>query len=236
VLARFGLYDFFANIIPGIFFLWALAAVVEIPGLRQALPLAGGLAETSVLIVVGYLAGLLLQAVSQLVTERTLRWWWGGFPSERWLLPEDEGLTAEYKTQLSQATNRRFNVALEAAPMKDGSKAQRRGRLKRNQEIFYRCYRAVEKASGLPATFNAQYGLFRGLLTTFVLLAIVSLGFVVRERYLTGRFALSPHVSFAAVSVVGGVLCYFRTKKRGEDFAKAVLDVFLVSEPGVKTG
>jgi len=73
VLGRFGLYDFFANIIPGIFFLWALGTVLEIAKLQQALPLTGGLAETSVLIVVGYLTGLLLQGVSQLVTERALK-------------------------------------------------------------------------------------------------------------------------------------------------------------------
>ena len=92
MLARFGLYDFFANIIPGIFFLWALGTVLEIAKLQQALPLTGGLAETSVLIVVGYLTGLLLQGVSQLVTEPVLKGVWGGFASERWLLPEDQRL------------------------------------------------------------------------------------------------------------------------------------------------
>lgn len=236
MLGRFGLYDFFANIIPGIFFLWALGTVLEIAKLQQALPLTGGLAETSVLIVVGYLTGLLLQGVSQLVTERALKWVWGGFASERWLLPEDQRLTAEYKRQLNDATTRRFGVALELAISQDRSKATRKARLKRSQEIFYRCYRSVEKASDLPATFNAQYGLFRGLLTTFVLLALISLGFVGYQRYMFCRFIWSSHLFFAGASILGGIICYVRTTKRGEDFTKAVLDVFLINNPEPKVG
>jgi hypothetical protein len=225
VLARFGLYDFFANILPGIFFLWALATVLDVPYLKQALPLTGGLAETSVLMVVGYLTGLLLQGISQLLTERALLWWWRGFPSDRWLLPEDQHLSAEYKADLSAALTRRFSLALESAQSRD----PRARRIRRAHEVFYRCYRSVEKVSELPQTFNAQYGLFRGLLTTFILLALISLAFVGRELYLTHGLSPSPHLFFAIATCIAVVVCYYRTKKRGEDFARAVLDVFTVN-------
>ena len=225
MLARFGLYDFFANIIPGIFFLWALGTVLDVLNLKQALPLTGGLAETSVLMVVGYLTGLLLQGVSQLLTERVLIWWWNGFPSDRWLLPEDTRLSAEYKADLNAALSRRFNLTLEQAPSRDPQDR----RVKQAHEVFYRCYRSVEKASDLPQTFNAQYGLFRGLVTTFLLLALISVGFVVWQVYLTHALAPSPHLFFAIASFAGVGVCYYRTKKRAEDFAKAVLDVFIVS-------
>lgn len=229
MLARFGLYDFFANIIPGIFFLWALGTVLGIRELRDALPLTGGLAETSVLIVVGYLTGLLLQGVSQAITERTLKWWWGGFPSERWLLAEDGRLTAEYKAQLSEATSRRFGLALDLSFPATKGAADRKARMKRNQEIFYRCYRSVEKASDQPQTFNAQYGLFRGLLTTFLLLALVSFGFGAERLWVAGAFVFPSHLVFAVAALVSAIISYQRTKKRGEDFTKAVLDVFLVA-------
>lgn len=199
--------------------------------LREALPLTGGLAETSVLIVIGYLTGLLLQGISQAITERALKWWWGGFPSERWLLPEDERLTAEYKAQLGEAAGRRFSLVLDLSPPANDNQAGRTARMKRNQEIFYRCYRSVEKASDQPQTFNAQYGLFRGLLTTFLLLAIISLGLVAQRLWVARTFVPSPHFVFAAASIVGGIISYQRTKKRGEDFTKAVLDVFLVTNP-----
>jgi len=175
--------------------------------------------------VVGYLTGLLLQGLSQLFTERILIWSWSGFPSDRWLLPEDTRLSAEYKADLNAALTRRFNLSLETTPSRDPQVR----RITRAHEVFYRCYRSVEKASDLPQTFNAQYGLFRGLLTTFALLALISLGFVARQLYLTHALAPSPHVFFAIAAIVGAVVCYYRTKKRGEDFAKAVLDVFIVN-------
>lgn len=183
------------------------------------------------LIVIGYLTGLLLQGISQATTERALKWWWGGFASERWLLAEDERLTAEYKAQLAAAVERRFNLMLDLSPPQSDNPASRKARMKRAQEIFYRCYRSVEKASDQPQTFNAQYGLFRGLLTTFVLLALVSLGFVAQRLSVTRGLVLSPHLVFGVAALVGGTICYHRTKKRGEDFTKAVLDIFLVTNP-----
>jgi hypothetical protein len=208
--------------------------------LRDALPLTGGLAETSVLIVIGYLAGLLLQGVGQAITERVVKWWWGGFPSERWLLTEDRRLTAEYKAQLSEATSRRFGLALDLSSPVASSAADRKARMKRNQEIFYRCYRSVEKASEQPQTFNAQYGLFRGLLTTFLVLAFLSLGVVAHGLWVARTVVASSYLFFAGASIVGGVISYQRTKKRAEDFAKAVLDVFLVANappsPGPDAG
>src|SRR5713226_8570210 len=110
MLSRFSLYDFIAGVIPGIFFLWSLGTILEVEALRRALPLTGGLAETSVLIVVGYITGLLLQGVSQLITESLLLSIWGGFPSARYLLYENHRLTKEYKTDLNRALNQRFNV------------------------------------------------------------------------------------------------------------------------------
>jgi len=93
MLSKFDLYDFIAGVIPGIFFLWSLGTVLEVDALRQALPLAGGSAETSVLIVVGYIIELLLQGVNQLITENLLLSIWGGFPSARYLLYENQRFT-----------------------------------------------------------------------------------------------------------------------------------------------
>src|SRR5262245_35523384 len=135
MLARFGLYDLFANIVPGIFFLWALGTVLGIRDLREALPLTGGLAETSVMIVIGYLTGLLLQGLSQATTERALKWWWGGFPSERWLLAGDERLTAEYKTQLARAVGSRFGLVLDVSAPANADPVGRAASMKRAQEI-----------------------------------------------------------------------------------------------------
>jgi len=60
-------------------------------------------------------------------------------------------------------------------------------------------------------------------------------GLVVRQVYLTHALVPSPRLFFAIASFVGVIVCYYRTKKRGEDFAKAVLDVFIVNN-GAATG
>ena len=225
MLNRFSLYDFIAILFPGIFFLWALAFVVDAFRLEQSIPLSGGLADTSVLIVIGYVTGLLLQGISQLLTEKILLFWWGGFPSARWLLPDDRRFSQEYKLELSALLLNKFNIPLELDP---GKSSPKDSALKRNQEIFYRCYRAVEKVSDLPQTFNAQYGLFRSLLTTFVLLATAS----VWKLWLLHRsghgFDNETGVALG-LFMLGGLVTYYRVTRRGEDFARAVYDVMLAN-------
>ena len=73
-------------------------------------------------------------------------------------------------------------------------------------------------------------GLFRALLTTFLVLAIVSGALVVRQ-WCELRTIDTQHLGFAIGAVGAGILSYFRSRKRADDFAKAVLDVFLVNKP-----
>lgn len=225
MLTKFSLYDFIAVVIPGIFFLWSLGTFGDIRPLQAALPLAGGITEASVLIVVGYVVGLLLQGVSQHIMEKLLLWWWGGFPSARWLLPGDQRFTQQFKQELSTALRAKFVIQFEVEP---GKPVPRKEALKRNQEIFYRCYRSVEKVSDLPQVFNAQYGLFRALLTTFVLLTVV-VGWKVVAKYRLEQVLDLRGMVFGAVCVIATIISYWRVTKRGEDFARAVYDVFLAN-------
>jgi len=67
-----------------------------------------------VLAVIGYVTGLLLQGISQHLFEGVLLWWWGGFPSARWLLPDDSRYTAKYKQEVAAAVRSKFGVILDA--------------------------------------------------------------------------------------------------------------------------
>jgi hypothetical protein len=81
-----------------------------------------------------------------------------------------------------------------------------------------------EKLSDRPQIFNAHYGLFRCLLTTFSLLFLSDVALLIfgePQKKLMLFWIL-------VFSLVGAVVSYFRTKKRGEDFAKAIYDLFLV--------
>lgn len=219
---KFNLYDFIAVLIPGIFLLWVLEEFANIGGLKEALSLSGNLAETSILIVLGYITGLLLQGISQHFFEGILKWCWGGFPSDRMLLPDDTTFHPEQKQKLIDLIRKKFNVTVKTSQV---SKHERRQRLRENQAAFRLCYRAIDKVTETPLTFNAQYGLFRGLFATFVLLAVVTLGVFVKSLFW-------DHVPDRDTAVIGGVfafgafITYLRVKKRSEDFARSVYDFF----------
>ncbi len=172
MIARFSLYDFIAVVMPGVFFLWAISTFLGVHLPSSVGPAAGDLTETSVLIVVGYVVGLLLQGVSHRFTEGALLKAWGGFPSARWLLAGDSRFTVTYRQELASALLKRFGITLPQGAVEPHNRSDV---MKRNQEIFYRCYRSLEGTSTLPETFNAQYGLFRILLTTFILLGAAAL-------------------------------------------------------------
>ena len=219
MITKFSLYDFIAAVIPGILFLWGISFFSE----SIDIPLKGGLAETSVLVALGYVIGLILQGISQGLTEKILLKVWGGFPSARWLLPDDNKFSNEYKRKIKQIVGDKYSVKAD-----DGQSKEEQ--LKRNQEIFYLCYNAVdkEKLSDRPQIFNAHYGLFRCLLTTFTLLFVFELVVL-----LFGKPQKKSVVCGVLIfTIIGAVVSYFRTKKRGEDFAKSIYDLFLVRFSG----
>jgi hypothetical protein len=84
----------------------------------------------------------------------------------------------------------------------------------------------VGNLSPRPLTFNAHYGLFRCLLGMFGLLSLLSVGGL--------AWALARHpdraAAFGAMTVVFGAsgwISYARCKKRSEDFAQCVYDLFV---------
>ena len=216
---RFSLYDFIAVLIPGLLFIWAVSSFSDLVGISINISLTGGLAETSVLIALAYVTGLLLQGISQGITEKILTKIWGGFPSARWLLQEDNKFSKGYKEKIFQLVQKKFNIALDSGGSRDE-------RMKKNQEIFYLCYNAVDKAklSERPQLFNAQYGLFRCLLTSFCLLLLPGILILITSKLNAGGKAFA----LLSFSFVGAIISYFRAKKRGEDFAKSIYDLFIV--------
>lgn len=216
---RFSLYDFIAVLIPGLVLIWAASSFSDLVGITVNISLTGGLAETSVLIALAYVTGLLLQGISQGITEKILTKIWGGFPSARWLLQEDNKFSKGYREKIFQLVQKKFNMALDSGGSRDE-------RMKKNQEIFYLCYNAVDKAklSERPQLFNAQYGLFRCLLTSFCLLLLLGILILITSKLNAGGKAFA----LLSFSFVGAIISYFRAKKRGEDFAKSIYDLFIV--------
>jgi hypothetical protein len=226
--SRFDLYDFIADLIPGLVFLWCVQALVGLMGWHLPLDFAGGLAETSILVALGYITGLLLQGVSQeLVEKRILIPLWKGFPSERWLLPDDKHFSDDYKKRLLSLIAEQFKVTTEPdIPPSCPDDRARELRLKKNRELFYLCYHDVGPDNPRLLKFNAQYGLFRGLLTMFALLAVLSLVGLIRALIVRS----GQVVAFGGWTLlfwVVGWIAYVRCKKRSEDFAQSVFDLFM---------
>jgi heme A synthase len=84
----------------------------------------------------------------------------------------------------------------------------------------------VDNLNPRPQIFNAQYGLFRCLLTTFALLCglAVLLGLL---NLISQTPAIQPFLIHAAIFACLTWLSYIRCQKRGDDFAKAIYDLFI---------
>jgi len=228
MIAKFNLYDFIANLIPGLVFLWCIHLLAALLGINIPIDFAGGLAETSILVALGFVAGLMLQAISERFVQRNfLLPRWGGFPSARWLLPEDSHFSKSYKDQISALIAERFKVSTAIESPSGCAEAEaRNAKLKRAQELFYLCYHFVDNLSPRPQVFNAQYGLFRCLFGQFALLCILAiLGFLV--AFIAQRHTAHLLFLLAALFAVCSWLSYERCKKRSEDFAQSVYDLFV---------
>ena len=197
MLSKFSLYDFIAVAIPGILFLWGISLVSG----SINIPLTGGLAETSVLVALGYVIGLILQGISQGLTEKILLKLWGGFPSDRLLLQDDNTFSKEYKNKIKKVVETKYSI-------KTDDNSSNEVQPKKNQEIFYLCYNAVdkEKLSERPQIFNAHYGLFRCLLTTFILLGLLNGGLLI----FNGSKNKALSCGILIFSLVGVMVSYFR--------------------------
>ncbi len=75
---------------------------------------------------------------------------------------------------------------------------------------------------------NAHYGLFRGLLTMFGLLAVFSFTGLI-WTLLTVQSQAAAFGVWTALFVAATLIAYIRCKKRSEDFAQSVFDLFIVS-------
>src|SRR2546428_1612782 len=141
MLQKFGLYDFLANLIPGLAFLWALSWLGQFFGHTPIIPISESIGDASVLIAWAFIVGLLIQGVAQGVVERIVLAVAGGFPSSRWLFDGGKGFTEEHRRQLKGAIRDYFAEPLEPEIPKDAhEKTAKKLRLRRYQEVVYLCY------------------------------------------------------------------------------------------------
>jgi hypothetical protein len=234
MIARFNLYDFLADLIPGLVLFWCINLLLVLLGWHLPFDSAGGLAGAVVVIALGYLAGLMLQAVSeQYVQKLILLPLWNGFPSARWLLPDNSHFSQTYKTRLLALMAERFQISTEPEiPAGSAPEAARVLQLKKNDELFFLCYRYVDSFNPRPQIFNALYGLFRSLIGLFGMLCVLSLTGVVVTLICGLYYQVAVFLLLAGISGFCAWLSYGRCKRRSEDFARCVYDLFVIGVTG----
>jgi hypothetical protein len=208
----------------------ALSWLARFFGYPPVISISGSISDASVLIAWAYIIGLLIQGIAQSVVERAILAATGGFPSWRWLIDGGEGFTPEHREKVKDAIRDYFGEPVEPSIPNNINKKKALDLLRaRYQEVFYQCFNLVEqkKLSDRPLAFNAHYGLFRALLT-FMLMLLLAFGPAlafkwadVQQKQATGLFGC-----ILALLIVATIISYFSMKKRGEDFAKSIYDLF----------
>jgi hypothetical protein len=230
MIGKFNVYDFLADLLPGLVVLWCLEQILKTRGVALPITFSGNFAEASMLIVFGFLVGLFLQRVGERLIDPVLKWLWQGFPSGRWLLPDNTEYP--FKNRVIELISKHFGVSTEAdTPAALSAEENTKRRMATNQAIFYLSYNYVDqhKLSERPLIFNAQYGMFRGLLTAFVIILIVSVGLLWKLWVNDCRSNLMSIIStFLLIPLI--LLAYAGCKKRGENFARSIYDLFITSD------
>ncbi len=227
MIEKFDLYDFIAVLVPGLVLAWLLGPVLGV--IEARLLSAQGESGSSLFTVLAvcYVAGLLLQGLSQWLVEPVFRRIWKGMPSDRWLMPDDTHWTPERRNEVTQAVYARFGLSLDAE--RDTWKtAPRPEALKRAHEVFYLCYRSVQATNTLPRQFNAHYGLFRCLVLTFAFATAAALYRSICVVSTTGVFP-GTTVLVGCFAAFGAFIAGKRARKRAEDFAASIYDLTLLS-------
>src|SRR5206468_6351178 len=111
MIGKFNVYDFLADLLPGLLVLWCLEQILTARGVAIPIGFHGDLADTSMLLLFGFVTGLFLQRLGERCTDPILRAIWRGLPSGRWLLPDD----TEYslKNRVIELTTKYFGVTVE---------------------------------------------------------------------------------------------------------------------------
>uniref|UniRef100_A0A832G8A0 Uncharacterized protein n=1 Tax=Ignavibacterium album TaxID=591197 RepID=A0A832G8A0_9BACT len=214
---KLSLYDFIAVLMPGIFFLICTEMIFNLASSELVIPEGNNLPLLLLLIVFGYITGILLQGLSQTITDRILKLFWKGQLSEKWLMDNNQFLSDDYKKIFWEKVKLKLN--------RSKPTGNEQGIRKNNREIFSLIVKLVEreKYSDKIQIFIAQFSFFRSLLTVFSIL----LSFLVFKYFSYGNFT-RIEIMILVFSLIGLLISYSGVKKRNEDFVRATLDAFII--------
>jgi hypothetical protein len=164
---RFTVYDVFAVLVPGVVFMFLLYFSLDRAAGVQIFGWTGGVGDAALLLIFGYAAGSLLQAVGKVLIEKPWRLLRGGQPTATMLMPKSKKLTDGYKSDVLQAVR----ALCGESPLGEGDKGYREAL----EERTYRAWKIVAPNDAQAQRFLAEAHAMRAFATAFFSLALVTL-------------------------------------------------------------
>ncbi len=205
----FGIYEFFANLIPGTLMILPILIAVDFSSFLSGNTLV---TETLLVIAVAFMAfvvGLAIQSVSALMEKYINKKKYGGYPSSLYLTDKDETFPMYFKSAIREILNNKFGTPMNSSP----------------KHMFDLCYTFVmqNKVSERVPQFLRTYTFSRNMMVTMII-----------ESVFTFYLAYSRQNIWLAITgfvLVGmSYAFYSRFLRYGESFAKEVLRSFFVCE------
>lgn len=214
---RFTVYDIFAVLIPGAVFSFLLAITLrEFAGVR-ILNWTGGFGDATVLLIAGYAAGVLLQAIGNLAEKLARSRRPRGSAISRLLVRESRHYSDDFKQEAVNAVEKRYGSL--PAP----SHADYHRHL---DEKLFRLYKMMAATDSTVPRFLAEYHQMRAYAVAFTILAMATLISILFES----SQPFWVHLMLAGTYGLLAVLSLWRMDGKGVALGRHILARFMEPE------
>jgi len=207
--AFFGVYEFFANIIPGTLILVACVFLIN-----SIFPLPSRTVVPEAVLVVffvflAFVIGLAVQGISASFEKFVNKKKYGGYPSSLYLTDANNTFPKYFKEKMHDLVNKKFGTPADASP----------------SHVFDLCYTYVMQKNISPrvSDFLRTYTFSRNMTVTMLVESAILFYLSIQQQQFW--FALA---GFVAIGL--SYIFYKRFLRYGEAFAKEVLRSFFVNE------
>jgi hypothetical protein len=217
---RFTVYDVFAVLVPGVIFMYLLAFTLDRAVGVQLFDWTGSIGDATLLLIFGYAAGALLQALGNAMIERPWLRIRGGQPTATLLMPRSKALSENTKGDVLEALDKSFGKSSVDA----GGKEYR----KLLEDRTYRAWKAVAPGDPQAQRFLAEVHAMRAFATAFFVLFVVTLvgGGIYGDEGVTLRTDGTLAVLYAVLFLIS----LWRMENKSVTFARHVLAAFAKNE------
>lgn len=222
ILDKLGLYDLLGYLIPGFMGFIAIKIIYEkVFNFSFPFKLKDNLIDSVVFVIAIYFIGVIFHEISNFIQDKLLKFFWRGFPSERFLLEGDSLFSSKEKETYCKLAKKNYQIDLS---MIDKTI---------NQFVFdrFRTSLQVDGKDEKCQIFNAHYGMYRnfsaGSLICFLAFLASILSYLIKIKLLGMQLKFDySSVLTCILFFVTTYLLFRRAKRFGETYVKCVCRSF----------